>query len=351
MPLLTILEIKMDELLQLPCTDIDTLGTNINFSTPGFDNQTNQTNLVKHARLLSIYAQIFEFQQTGYAVELHLPLVNADNIPTVAFRVNPLIPSLNTILSHIVSGNGQIYQNLGVPFFSDNCFISVPMAKRDLANDDRSDIGTGISIINNDDEPLISMLASQHMGWTGTLIFLFKIISNVTTQGKLAFSRIYHQERVAGFYDIFSKRKPINALMSSQKSRRDNAFIIVDASRQEDIEIVAPFVHEYSWFSTCEALRISLNSTNPTTGYDASVHDSFIMLDVIGTLAQSAAATNLLIEVQVKAGEDFQFTGRIPFGATRGFFSANSFISDGRPVVQGQGTGWRATGPNTIVAI
>jgi hypothetical protein len=328
----------------VPTPDNDQLDQQGSSNTQPLDRRFNPQftqNLIGQRKLLSVMAQIFEWQPTGVLLKLNLPLENADNSPFFALKASPFWIPLNYFINH-----KDIYPTAltggRFRYWDDMRSWCVPMSHTNLIYDDQFRIPSAIEIIEQDDMPDITMHALNHVGWTGSIQYMLKIVTNTTTQGKIAISRLYNVYRPPYFGDPTRNKTPLVFDQNSQSARRKNAYVVEDLAKTSDLEINLPYVDKLPWKSQA-FLTNQANNIAKTTQ-----HDSWAMFDILGTLDVSAGSKSALIEIWIKAGPDFQLLYPQPYASFINDYRF-SFISDGRPNVFGTSPTVLVTGVDTYV--
>lgn len=297
----------------------------------------NSDNLITNNARFSILAQIYQWQPTGILLRLSLPIVNQDNSPLFALRVSPFWIPLNYVIRrHNELLLSTYFSNSGSFYFYDRMRSwCVPVSTQNTTFSEQVNIPTSLRIIESDDMPDITLFALHHMAWTGTIQYMFKIISNTTTQGKIVVTRQYNVQRPAYWNDPMTYKTPLSFVQTSQSARRKNAFLIEDLAKTTDLQINCPWVDPYPFKSIRNEIFSATEGSGgvpfTTNGKALSQVDSWIFLDIIGALDVSAGSTSALIEFWIKAGPDFQLHGPAPI-ASHFCKSYTSYASDGRPL-------------------
>nr|QXV86408.1 putative capsid protein [Polycipiviridae sp.] len=302
-------------------------------------NVPNSSNLIQNHQRLSMLAQIYNYQPTGTLIELHLPIINANNTPLFGLKISPLwIPA--KFFMHDIStafGSKRVDMYLAAKSWS------IPYIYGPLKD---TEIGAGISVTENDDMCDLSWWALSHFGWKGSISYQLRIISNVTTQGKVTVSRLYDQIQSHRYYDPTIYRTPFednNMIWPSQSQRRKNAFMYADFSRTSDLEIDCPWQSFNQFYPLSGTLNSNLN------GYLEPM--SYLWFDISGALAVSAAATTLTFEILIKAGDDFEFIYPMPpsqFMMDSTNYRSTAGSGNATPWIFGAGTNLTVTDENTM---
>lgn len=316
----------------------------------------SMTNQIIAAKTLGFYSQIYNWNHTGVVIRLNLPITNADNTPLFMIKISPYFPSLNEMaqkLTRNATDTRNAYFSRPMKFYNMMRSVIVPMLYEDVVFGDRTEIGSGISIIECDDPPLISFLARHSLGWTGALSYKLKMISNVTSQGRIAISRVYDLPTIPHYGDFFKIRTPVALSGGTTRYRRDNAFMFIDLSRDDDLEIECPYVDSLPWKSIVYEELSALS--NPNNGIDEpgtiDVRNSYLVADVVGTLAQSTTSSTIEFELQIKAGEDFELFEPDVIGTWNYINRDYSYASDGRPIAIGSNSIYSTDGLSTLVNV
>lgn len=267
-------------------------------------------NLLQNHQRLSLVSQIFNWQYTGVIVRLNLPISNEDNTPVFGLKVTPSwLPA--GFYMRDPTGTRRIGRYL------ENKPWVIPCASSTTT----TSIGTTISVIETDSPPDIALLNRCCLGWSGGINYQLRCISNVTTQGKLVFSRQYDINKPAYNYNPTLYRTYMPSLEPSQQVRRKNAFMVGDLSRCNDFELQCPWRSRYSYISNVD--------TDMAAYTGDSVDHSYIWVDVAGLLSASAGASSCTFEVWIQAAPDFQFIYPMMYPSAfsnRETFSLNTIV-------------------------
>lgn len=287
-------------------------------------------NLVQNHQRLSILGQIYNWQYTGCIVKLNLPIENENNSPLFGIKVTPDWINAKFMMDRDLPDNRRVTR------YCERKGWTVPLS---YAEAGLNSIGSSISIIESDDQPDIAIWNQHALGWTGGLNFQLRCISNVTTQGKLVFSRQYDVNKPAMTYDPTKNRTFFPTIRQSQQWRRKNAFMIGDLSRSTDFEIQCPWISKYNFINNCDTQGAAY------TGY-ATEH-SYIWVDIAGVLSASAGASECLFEIWIQAQPDFRFIHLFaPIGP---LYDAENYSRDlGLPWIFGAGTNLTYTSDDVI---
>lgn len=257
-------------------------------------------NIVQNNKRLSFIGQIFNWQPTPVSIRITLPIEVSRNMPLFCFRVSPFWIPLNYFMASSTTWNGSrvtAWLNAKSWHFP----VGVPVA----GNTQYSATPTGINFIEKDNMPDISWLAMNHAGWSGEIDYMYRVISNVTTQGKLSFSRQYNVVTPPAYFDANHFRTPMNTSFNSISSRKKNSFMILDLSRTADMQINCPYVD-------LKPFKRTVNRLGFPNRVPAAESDSFIVADIVDILDSSAGANEFIMDIWIKAGPDFQLHHPVP---------------------------------------
>lgn len=245
-------------------------------------------NIVQNHQRLSLIGQIYNWQFTGTILRLNLPIENSNNIPIFGLKVTPDWVKMKWLMKDtaVTRRVARFCQRKG---------WTIPMDPTGTV----TNIGAAISVIESDDMPDIAFWNQAALGWNGGINYQLRCISNVTTQGKIVFSRQYDVFQPALNYDPTINRTYLPNIRTSQQWRRKNAFMVGDLSRTNDFEIECPYISKYNFVSNIDT-NMSAYTGRPT-------EHSYIWMDISGILSASAGAQECLFEIWIQAAPDFQY--------------------------------------------
>jgi len=319
----------MDNIPTLPVT-IDSIDA-VELPTDPHTTVEQTQNILWHNQLLSLLSQIYNWQSTGQLIRIDLPMENYDNSPLFAIKVSPLWIPLNYFIKlHLARGAGNHYCGC---FYTWDRLRSLicPMGTGNLRFSDQFNMPSNLTFIENDTMPDISLHALHSMYWTGSIEYMFKVISNVTTQGKISFSRLYNISRPRVFKSPTRTKTPLIFAQNSQTKRRKNGFLTVDLSRTEDIDLGCLYRRETGFNNIVTQLNLATMGTGGVPQANLpSDNDSYIIADIIGALDRSAGSGSTTIEIWIKAGPDFVLYNESPL-SHRHVENVFDMGMDGRP--------------------
>jgi len=293
----------MSELIVPPTTDVLVEPTNDNTPQKYVQNSTNQ-NLVKQNKLLSLLAPIYNFQPMGLSLRITLPIETQYNQPLFALKITPLI--LN--LKFYGSMGGEFNTNTGsnrITAWLNNKVWAWVADTSFVASGGSPTPPTGCNFVEKDDIPDIAWLATNHSAWRGSLNYSIRVVSNVTTQGKLAVTRMYDVPQPSLNYNANSYRTLLDMGMSSQSYRMKNSTMLFDLSRATDLVVQCPYVSK----RPVRRMADYYLTTNTPANSD---QDSWLIFDIINALDTSAGSNELILDFWVQAGPDFELINPIP---------------------------------------
>lgn len=276
----------------------------------------SSVNLVKIQTMFGITAQIYNWQYTGLTIQLVLPIENLHNYPLFVIRVNPITMSLYhafkrhnaypSVKSAHSPGCGYVWDRLRMVF--------QPMAVSDLRYDDTGQCSPNVKIIETDDVPDISIHTMRHMYWRGGLNFSLRSVSNMTSQGRLSLTRMFHVARPRPMC-VSTMRVPMQYNFGSQLNRQTTGFDYVNLASLDDIEIACPFAADVPYRSVVQELNCACagdGSTTKPADYYPNRIDDYICVDPIALLDKSAGAATVSYSLWIKAAPDFELSGAQP---------------------------------------
>ncbi|UHM27644.1 MAG: hypothetical protein FPoV1_gp4 [Fushun polycipivirus 1] len=294
------------------------------------------SNLINQSKFFGIMSQIYNYQPTGLIVQIDLPVENLHNLPLFVIRISPLFVSFQEMDNWPKTFPRCYVWDQLRPCFS--C-----MSENDLQYDDVYPVPDWFKVIEYDDVPDIALHARHHMFYTGGMKFSLRPITNMTTQGRIAISRINNVQRTRSMF-VSTCRVPLKYDFGSQTTRMSNGFDYVNLAAQEDIEIDCPYTSEYPWRSLCVRLNSLCQSMSPATvpkptSNDYLLRDDYIVVDPIGLLDRSAGSSTFSFAIWVKACDDFQFSGPQPMPAVAAAFKSSHASRRRVPYVFGSAKG------------
>jgi hypothetical protein len=293
----------MEDVIETPTSELLTTEQVVLQPDAAIQPKTSE-NLIQNHKRLSILAQIYNWQPTPVSLRLTLPVETRWNLPLIMFEVTPFWIPLNYFMATEYNySNRRVLAYLNAKpwhFPLDSHAASLLAANNEIRN-----VPTGVNVIEKDNMPDLSWLAMCHAGWSGRLDFMYRIVSNVTTQGKIAFSRMFNVERPPVYFDANQLRTPFKTAFSSSSSRKKNSFMILDLSRTTDLQVQCPYMDIVPFRRTAD--RIGAGNRAGRT-----LNASYIVLDIVDVLDASAGSNEFLVDIWIKAGPDFQFHYPLP---------------------------------------
>lgn len=295
---------EMSEVLVPPTTDILVEPTDTTAPQRTVQPVVSQ-NLMKQTKLLSLIAQIYNWQPCGLSFRATLPIETQFNWPLFALKVTPLWLPLKFYGS--LANDDFAYS--GVPGRITTWLTNKPWAW--VADASYSTLaGTtptaaGTNFIEKDDMPDIAWMALHHCAWRGSLSIAMRVVSNVTTQGKMAVSRLYDVPQPVMNYNPNVNRTLLHNNFAGQSERFKNASMIFDLSRSTDLVVQCPYISKRPLIRTFDYFGHINNGSATDTA-------SWIIFDIINALDASAASSQLIVDFWIKAGPDFEFINPLP---------------------------------------
>lgn len=266
---------------------------------PGkYVNTPMKQNLIETQRRFGIYGQIFNWQKTGITVRLNAPIENVLNDPFLLLKVTPLwLPS--TFFVAMNETYPTILWDKHRPWF-------LPVSAYFSQFADLLPISKAVTIFEEDNASLLSILAYYSLGWTGGLEYQFKIISNSTSQGKIIFSRLYDITRPLIFGAIEKTKTPFYIPTYSQSDRMKNSAVMQDLSSRNDIILSLPYSDKSPWKSNNILRDLAVGSLSANVRNYENPGDSYVALDIAESIQPSAGASSVSIQIWIRAMPDFQ---------------------------------------------
>lgn len=263
-------------------------------------NPKQSENLIQNNKRLSLFAQIFNWQPTPISIRISLPIETRWNRPLFAIEVTPFWIPLSWFMSTTTTWGGT-----RVLAWEEAKAWHYPAPTTGDYSLNTYNTPGSVNMVEKDNMPDISWQALNHVGWSGEIDYMFRCISNVTTQGKLSFSRVYNVERPSVYFNANDKCSLFNLPLNSQSTRKKNSFMILDLSRTTDLQVNCPYVDT-------RPIKKTYNRTSHPLVNGALETNSYIIVDIIDLLSASAGSAELIIDLWIKAGPDFQFHQPIP---------------------------------------
>lgn len=262
-------------------------------------------NLMKQTKILSLITQIYNWQPCGLSFRCTLPIETQYNWPLFAIKITPFwLP-----LKFFGSMPDDEFSAAGQPGRITTWLTMKPWAwvadARYSADAGSTPTAAGTNFVEKDDMPDIAWLALHHSAWRGSISIAMRVVSNVTTQGKMAVSRLYDVPQPVLNFNPHDNRTLLDASFSSQSQRFKNASMIFDLSRATDLIVQCPYISKRPVIRTADYFTPINNGTATDTS-------SWIIFDIINALDASAGSTQLIVDFWIKAGPDFEFINPIP---------------------------------------
>jgi len=272
-------------------------------------------NLIQNHKRLSLLMQIYNWQPTGQCFRIKLPMQVSRNYPLLAIEVTPLWIPLHYWCS-VFSSNPTYNYCMMKPWLFP---VSVTNTLQTI------EPPTGISYIEKDNMPDIAWFALHHAAWSGGLDYMFRVVSNTTTQGKLSFSRAYDVVRHPVGYNPTKVRGPLHYAMNSITSRQKNAFAILDLSRTSDLQLHLPYI---------QMTPIKRPNMFNFQQKHYSIRDtgSYLFVDVVDILDKSAGSDELIVDIWMKASPDFKLHHPMPLSIAHSLTAPERFGDDTTPL-------------------
>lgn len=262
---------------------------------------------------------------TGLRVRINTPVVDDRNIPLLALKADPICPTLDTFVRNKLSG----YTPIGGNFWTWDRMRSVvvPMACQDLAFDDTALLPSTVAIEEYDDPNVLTILMFYCGLWKGSFKYLLRPQTNVTTQGYLAFTRVFDVNRPLIFGSPSRTKTPLEYPVNSHYARGANSQSVYNPSEPSDLIIDVPFIEKVPfqsrWYQK-HMIEIADVADN-TVPKDTS---SWYFVDILGQLASSQS--NTYMNIYTFIDPDFEIRSPFPL-PRRWLFEKMTNQLDGRP--------------------
>lgn len=262
----------------------------------------------------SVYDPIFNFEPTGLILKQDLGLSNIGNDPIFAIKVSPYQISLYEAIR-----NKQMNTEAGAGRFlhwTQNSLAFFPMNYEDIIYDDAHKIPNELTLIENDDQTTLSLLARHHLLCRGGLRFLLLPMTNVTTQGRWNIWRSYNVSRPPIFGDPTRNREPLGFISRTQRSRLANSFTTLSLAGLQGVLIEAEWGDQRPYIN----MGREFNRTAGLNGHENYIapQESYIFIDISGTTYESAGAKSMEWMLLMAAMPDFEMA--IPFPISSRFW-------------------------------
>lgn len=300
-------QVKMTDTNQLPTADIVVEPIQASTTQPTVVPATSQ-NIIKQHKALSILSQIYNWQPMGFRYVATLPIEQGYN-PLFGLQISPYslpfrffkgVPSAD-----FDTGGGTGAVSLRVSAYNQFRSWGWPIGFDFAKSTGDLDSPAGQNFVEYGDMPDITWHALHHAAWSGGLQFGVRVVSNVTTQGKIAVSRFNDARVVSYNQDPISQRTLFSGSLGNLTTALKNSALVLDLSRSNDIMLNAPYLD----MRPCVR---QLDYYNAAAIFMGSHPSSWFFFYILGALDKSAGSQELILDFWIKAGPDFQLHGVVP---------------------------------------
>lgn len=267
-------------------------------------------------RQVNVVSQIYKWNPTGFRVVLNLPLVSDDRSPLFYLRAYPFIPHLGENTYHFgFSEATQLF----------NQFRPIVHPLNLLANGSWNPtiIATNpppVEFVHYNAPPLISILCQGNRRWRGDLHYRFRMASNFGNQGILCATPLFGVKHGLQDGDFFKLATPMIPYDTGYLSNFANSYTYQDASMFRHLEVAIPWQKPYEWEDHFANINGAFRSAESWDGFSGGVRGGigldpcplvfdFIAMFLRGNLPATTTTNSIIIEVDIKAGENFEFSG------------------------------------------
>lgn len=275
-------------------------------------------------RQVNTISQIYKWNPTGFRIVLNLPIISDDASPLFYLRAYPFIPHLGENVYHFGYSESTILFNQFRPIVHPLKYTSAGEWAGDIP------IGDGnvppVEFVHYNLPPLISILCQGNRRWRGDLHYRFRMASNFGNQGILCAAPLFGIKHGLQAGNFFKYATPMAPYDTGYLTDFANSYTYQDASMFRHLEVAIPWQKPYEWedhyanvngtLRSAEAYDGSSGNNNGGLGLDPSpmVFD-FIAMFLRGNLPATSTTNSIIIEVDIKAGENFEFSGECIYPA------------------------------------
>lgn len=268
---------------------------------------------------VNVISQIYKWQPMGKRVVINLPLLGDDRSFLFLIRCSPLI----TYIPDLVNNFGSVAANR-IALNFDSVVHDIDWAKKATDADTfRFSKDPGVHIVTHSTPPFLSDLAYSYRYWKGGLQFRLRTRAGFTHNAILFTSPIYGSKMIVAPTNRspFNYRHPVVYKEKfSYLTSQGNSYTYADLSMTRHFEVgynfmkPVPYEDTYARLNEVVTMANSADNAAPNKTPGALMFEDYIGVGLRGSIDNSSAGSNQIeFEIDVRAAEDFQFSGENVF--------------------------------------
>jgi len=268
---------------------------------------------------------INRWQPMGYRVVINLPFVSDDINPLFAIKVTPYIPP---VIQWRDPNNWQISTATNM-VLNGSLFSPIYPSPSTL-----STTSMAVTCTRYDTPPSLSVAASAHRFWRGSMKYRLRCVSNFVAQGYVIVTvakGLVADEVItlAGgpggtqtTNTLATAHRAIQGLDTSAKRWMGNSYLMSDVSMFRHNEISVPFEYPVKFYDTYRSVEETI-SRSSELNHDVNCPDNFIVVYNRGGITSPTPGAQVVYELEYAPGEDFELSSEYCF--SRQLLEINNF--------------------------
>ncbi len=277
---------------------------------------------IQEAAITSPKSLIYKFAPMGRRVIVNAPFITNGLNALFAIRITPYSPPL-VPYSAATGNNHWIYNsnNTESVVHDPPYILTVPGGNIDFF----PPLSNAITIVNYNSCHPLNMYASCYRHWRGSLKYHIRMNGSALTQGYLTACRGRNVNRVIGKYDQFKRSPLLLRSTCSVNEFKISSYARTDAAGFRHLDLTIPYEYQNPIFDT---LLWSKYRTDPTLCINGTPeapvvlkstdeisipeYDDYIFVSASTELVNSVSGGQLFFEIEIAAGDDFEFYTPLP---------------------------------------
>lgn len=273
---------------------------------------------------LSIRQIIKNYCPFGWKVVVDLPFVPDTNKAMFLLRCSPFSPPLQPLNEGWIAT-----RNVLSPLLHD------PFSSADVGDEPINTYGQcpkGVSIVQYQEPPLISILTAFHRYWSGTINFHVRVVGSFISQGYVVSTKLRQLFVPIGKYNEYQDTPLITKPDLSFNYAMQNSYIRTDLTMFRHHEITVPYERQIKVDMQEWGRRVygAYPDDKKPPGYSPLVEalDDFIAFYPPSPLVSPNTGAQIEFIVEIAAGDDFSLEQPLPLCDT--MFMPNSRLITNR---------------------
>nr|UMO75673.1 MAG: putative capsid protein 3 [Polycipiviridae sp.] len=258
---------------------------------------------------VSITSLIYQWQPMGFRIRVDIPFISDDSGLLFVVRNGPYIPTwyqTKAVTSFVYHWNNcrPIFHHTPAWGNSPSVILGQYPPK----------INSGIIITQHDMPPVLATLAASFRKWRGDMQYRFRVVAGFATQGYLVTMPFKNCHWPIGIYNEYSSVPPLIRMDRSYREGMINSYVPSDTSMFRHTEITMPYEYPMPWYDQyhwmeqrTEVSGALTEGTKSTKLVIEPCGDNFIGIGVRGSIESQKDKSFIMIEVEYRAMEGFQF--------------------------------------------